>query len=290
MLRSGASGVNKEAARIDEGSEMVEGLLKDHAKNKARRPSFMMLLTCIASFSLGYSLGHYPAAKGHQENSVVNKTATTDACSEPMRNHGVPTFKNRNDLGIILEGEKKLVGVELGVQTGVFASEMLSRWPSCTAYYFVDLWVHQEHYEDLANVDQATHERYYHDTLERTKEWKDKIHVCRNYTSVCAVNMPDDYFDFIYVDARHDFKGVYEDLRDWWPKLRVGGIMAGHDYVTQDDGPNETGQVWTTNYDGTIDETGTVVKGAVDKFATEVCRQLTVGYREECWNTWAMRK
>lgn len=49
MLRSGASGVNKEAARIDEGSEMVEGWLKDHAKNKARRPSFMMLLACIAS-------------------------------------------------------------------------------------------------------------------------------------------------------------------------------------------------------------------------------------------------
>lgn len=44
------------------------------------------------------------------------------------------------------------------------------------------------------------------------------------------------------------------------------------------------------NYDGTIDETGTVVKGAVDKFAAEVCRQITISYREAGWNTWAIRK
>ena len=63
-----------------------------------------------------------------------------------------------------------------------------------------------------------------------------------------------------YVDARHDFKGVWEDLVAYWPKLRPGGIMAGHDYVTNDF-VKRTGQDWSKNYDGTIDETGTVVKG-----------------------------
>jgi hypothetical protein len=24
-------------------------------------------------------------------------------------------------------------------------------------------------------------------------------------------------------------------MEDWWPKLKAGGIFAGHDYVTQDD-------------------------------------------------------
>lgn len=128
------------------------------------------------------------------------------------------------------------------------------------------------------------------EAIERTNDWKDKIHICRNYTSSCVTKMHDGYFDFIYVDARHDFKGVYQDLRLWWPKLRKGGIMAGHDYVTQDDGPQQSGQDWTINYDGTKDETRTVVKGAVDKFAAAVCRQITVSYREEGWNTWAMRK
>lgn len=84
--------------------------------------------------------------------------------------------------------------------------------------------------------------------------------------------------------------GCTRDLVKWWPKLKKGGIFAGHDYVTQDDGPAQTRQDWTTNFDGTKDESGTVVKGAVDKFATEVCRQVTVSYRESGWNTWAMRK
>ena len=79
----------------------------------------------------------------------------------------------------------------------------------------------------------------------------------------------------------------------WVPLAKVaehGGIFAGHGYVTQDDGPNQTGLNWTTNYDGTKDETRTVVKGAVDRFAGEVCRQVTVPYRRQAFNSWAMRK
>ena len=74
-----------------------------------------------------------------------------------------------------------------------------------------------------------------------------------------------------------------------FPNIK-GGIFAGHDYVTQDDGPSGSGQDWTLNYDGSRDETGLVVKGAVDQFAASVCRQVTVSYREKYFNTWAIRK
>lgn len=30
---------------------------------------------------------------------------------------------------------------------------------------------------------------------------------------------------------RHDYCGVHEDLAAYWPKLRSGGILAGHDYL-----------------------------------------------------------
>ena len=107
----------------------------------------------------------------------------------------------------------------------------------------------------------------------------------------CATRFPNSYFDFVYIDARHDYKGVLQDLTDWWPKLKPGGIFAGHDYMTQKEVTKETpNQVWTKNYDGTIDTTGGVVKGAVDGFARRVGRQLVVSYRERAWNTWAMRK
>jgi hypothetical protein len=202
----------------------------------------------------------------------------------------VPTFKVRDDLGKILQNEKGnfTKGIELGVQVGYYSHAILSHWSRCKEYHLVDLWAPQENYKDYANVDQERQDQNYEATLTRLDEWKGKLHVCRNFTSTCVQRYKDEYFDFIYVDARHDFKGVLEDLINYWPKLRVGGILAGHDYVTQED--VGAGQDWTTNYDGTIDETGTVVKGAVDKFANSVCRQVTVSYREGNWNTWAIRK
>jgi hypothetical protein len=41
---------------------------------------------------------------------------------------------------------------------------------------------------------------------------------------------PDNFFDFIFLDAAHDYASVQEDLRAWWPKLKLDGLFAGHDY------------------------------------------------------------
>ena len=36
--------------------------------------------------------------------------------------------------------------------------------------------------------------------------------------------------DFVYLDAGHDYISIQEDLQCWYPKVRVGGVFAGHDY------------------------------------------------------------
>ena len=252
-----------------------------------------VMMICPFIALLVYITG-YSSTSVVQKSDVSGKSSTSNTgnpcLDEPMSHPGVPPFKRRIDLGYILEKEKMQYGAELGVQRGLYSAKTLKVWKSCREYILVDLWAPQENYLDGANRDQKAQNGLYQETLGNTNEWSKKIKVCRNYTTVCATTVPDGSLDFVYVDARHDFKGVYEDVSKWWPKLRPGGIMAGHDYVTQDDGPAQGGQDWTINYDGTKDETGTVVKGAVDKFANEVCRQLTIGYRENGWNTWAMRK
>jgi predicted O-methyltransferase YrrM len=40
----------------------------------------------------------------------------------------------------------------------------------------------------------------------------------------------DGQLDFIYIDGDHRYEGVLADLTNWKPKLRAGGIMAGHDF------------------------------------------------------------
>lgn len=44
-------------------------------------------------------------------------------------------------------------------------------------------------------------------------------------------DIPDGSLDFVYIDAMHEFDPVMMDIICWTPKVRMGGIVAGHDYV-----------------------------------------------------------
>jgi hypothetical protein len=37
-------------------------------------------------------------------------------------------------------------------------------------------------------------------------------------------------FDVVFIDADHEFSAVQSDIKAWWPALREGGVMIGHDY------------------------------------------------------------
>ena len=39
-----------------------------------------------------------------------------------------------------------------------------------------------------------------------------------------------DELDFVFLDAAHDYQSVLADLQAWWPRIKKGGVLAGHDY------------------------------------------------------------
>lgn len=66
--------------------------------------------------------------------------------------------------------------------------------------------------------------------------------------------------DVVFIDANHSYEAVRDDLRAWWPKIKKGGIMTGHDYFN----PPPDG-----------------VKQAVDEFFQLL--DLSVQIKEGCW-------
>jgi len=39
----------------------------------------------------------------------------------------------------------------------------------------------------------------------------------------------DNSLDLVYIDAAHDYENVKKDISFWLPKIRLNGIIAGHD-------------------------------------------------------------
>jgi len=138
-------------------------------------------------------------------------------------------MKTRNEFGTLLN-ELGLVGraVEIGVDQAAFAEEVLKNWKG-RLYFMVDAWKRYPEYKDLIERDDALMEELYQRVLKKTKNDL-RIQVLRAFSVDAGRIFPPEFFDFVYIDADHTYKSVKEDIEVWWPRLKTGGIFAGHDY------------------------------------------------------------
>jgi hypothetical protein len=118
--------------------------------------------------------------------------------------------------------------VEVGVAEGKFAKDFLAVWPG--KYVMVDRWCHIEGYDDVMNGPDEEHEIRYRQAMDVAAPHKDRVAVLRMDSAEAAATFADGSLDFVYLDGDHSFQGVMRDLAAWVPKVRPGGVIAGHDY------------------------------------------------------------
>lgn len=56
-----------------------------------------------------------------------------------------------------------------------------------------------------------------------------QIHIMDS--AVSAQMFSDEEVDFCFVDASHNAEDVKGDIEAWWPKIKPGGTLGGHDYT-----------------------------------------------------------
>ena len=228
-------------------------------------------------------------AHGTSADIEKQKQMKIAKCSDRVR--PLPVIDHREELGNILEAEGMTVGLEVGVKQGEMSAAVLERWTKCENYYLMDPWEHQDHYQNGANVAQNVQDRYFQETKQRLKKFESRgveLHYIRDYSTNGHQEIADNSLDFVYIDARHDYQAMQQDLALFWPKLKCGGIFAGHDFCNANEEP--LGQDWCTFADGTRCENGKAVKAAVEEFAAILNKQIVVPRRETDFVTWYMRK
>lgn len=122
--------------------------------------------------------------------------------------------------------------VEVGVAEGYFSADML-RW-GIEMLWMVDNWSHIPNVKGDGNSPQSWHIMNYEAAIRRTHRpefGKTTINVVRGLSHEVSHVVPDNSLDLVYIDADHSYDGVMSDLKNWFPKLKVGGIVALHDYI-----------------------------------------------------------
>lgn len=96
-------------------------------------------------------------------------------------------------------------------------------------FYCVDLWENNEEYKNESVI---IEDRFYETFLKNTQPVKNYIKPIKAASLDAALKFEDEYFDFIFIDAAHDYENVKKDLIAWFPKLKKGGLFSGHDFVS----------------------------------------------------------
>lgn len=117
--------------------------------------------------------------------------------------------------------------VEIGSDRGYFAKRFVEKWHG-HSFYCVDP------YEDnLAG---------YNDDIRWPREpdmqlaiaalapYHDKVRFIRLTSEKACTALSYMSPHFVYIDGNHDYEYVKQDIELWWPRLRDGGVLAGHDY------------------------------------------------------------
>ena len=178
---------------------------------------------------------------------------------------------SREDLPVLLNRLGLIgVGVEVGVQTGNYSAWILHRWAGARLIS-IDPWRTDDPdaYVDVANVEQLRHDELFASTQHRLAPFGERSAIWRMTGQEAVAHIGDASLDFVYLDARHDAAAIAEDLEMWAPKVRSGGILAGHDYL-----------------DGDRPEGLFGVKTAVDRFLGERGLRVHETVADRPWSSW----
>ncbi len=136
----------------------------------------------------------------------------------------------RDDLAKLFAELGFTKGAEIGVESGAFSEVLLKANPKLHLYS-IDPWTANAYDPDNYGVvrEQKEFDVLYGEAKTRLAPYNCTI--LKKGSLDAAKVFEDNSLDFVYIDANHDFPNITNDIHTWKKKVRIGGIISGHDYA-----------------------------------------------------------
>jgi hypothetical protein len=146
--------------------------------------------------------------------------------------------KRRWDILVeLLKNRKHSVGAEIGVFEGDTTERLLRHLPKLKKFIWVDPFKHYpEHTATLRPKKPKFHDANFRKVerafMNRVEIYKRNIEVVgfKMFSYDAAEKIEDETLDFVFIDANHAYEYISGDIAAWFPKVKIGGIISGHDY------------------------------------------------------------
>lgn len=140
-------------------------------------------------------------------------------------------IRYRRNLWQLLPDVKNAVCAEIGVAEGFNSADMLA-W-GIKYLYMVDMWESVPSMKGDASSPQTWHDANYTAAKNRVAKYEGKYELLRGPSSRMAQHVADNSLDLIHLDGDHSYEGVLADLQAYYPKMKSGSIISGHDYLAR---------------------------------------------------------
>lgn len=129
------------------------------------------------------------------------------------------------------------VGVEIGVHKGMLSGRLLAA-NGHMFLHMVDPWAdsgdtYKQTDDYIAAYSQEQHDTAMGKALATVEPFEGRYKVHRMTSEQAAPLFDDESLDFVFIDGDHSYEACSLDIRLWWPKLKPGGLLSGHDYVDE---------------------------------------------------------
>jgi len=125
--------------------------------------------------------------------------------------------------------------VEVGVYKCMNAARVLAQCAQqLSGYHLVDPWCPYGIVEAEGELDAGCPLNVDWESLYQQALWLKTqypvVQVWRLPSVEAAKQFEEESLDFVFIDGDHSYTAVKADIIAWLPRVRTGGILAGHDY------------------------------------------------------------